>query len=289
MRGETAAIMRLDGKLDFGGNVTLNDVHALFRLEPGEQVSKRNLYDLIRLSKIKGSPFWSGDEFVIQNTPQQGINWIGNWPLVRGIIVKTRAGAYGHDGWANEEKSEFRYSFKARDGNINYKEKANATLIEQPRLLYPIFLFCDYLGSWQFEGRFSVTDIADEFVILARTSETVAYQLNDEIMFFEGGRKYVSHVMSERNRHIVSTLKGATDWKCDICESTFETQYGIRYIEAHHKIPISTYSSTQAVRQTDFALLCPNCHKAVHLYMQRDSLEYDEIKTRLSSFCKRSV
>ncbi|WP_211218164.1 hypothetical protein [Marinobacter daepoensis] len=46
-------------------------------------------------------------------------------------------------------------------------------------------------------------------------------------------------------------------------------------------MPIATYSSAYVLSQNDFALLCPNCHRAVHIYMKKDGLEYLEIKKKL--------
>lgn len=265
--------------------MTLNSVHDLLNLGRGEEVLKGNLYDLIRLSKISTSSFWSGEEYIVHNTPQQGINWIGQWPFLRAVIVKTRIGAYGHDGWVDEAGATFRYSFKARSGKIDYKEKANVALIEQPRFSYPVCLFTDQGKNWRLEGNFFVTDIADEYVILSRSSELGGHPplTGDEVVYAEGGRRYVSHLMTERSRKVVDVLKSVTPWKCGICEEDFYSKYRMNYIEAHHKIPISTYSSTQNVCASDFALLCPNCHKAVHLYMQRDGLEYDAIRELLST------
>ncbi len=143
----------------------------LFMLESGDVVTKRNLYDLIRDSKIEGSYYWAGPRMSIGNTPQQGINWIGQLSKCRGVIIKTRPGIYKYDGWVNEEKTFFRYSFKARNGTISYSEKANKVLINQSTNLYPIFLFTDHKDSWIFEGSFSVFQIEEKYVILRKHPE----------------------------------------------------------------------------------------------------------------------
>jgi putative restriction endonuclease len=104
----------------------------------------------------------------------------------------------------------------------------------------------------------------------------------DELLFQEGERKYVTHLMAERSKSAVKELKGVEAWICDICGEDFLAKYGVKYIEAHHKIPISTYSASHVVSLSDLALLCPNCHKAVHIYMKKDGYEYMEIKNILS-------
>ncbi len=138
----------------------------LFSLSIGDTVSKRNLFDLIQYSKVESSPYWSGAEFTIGNTPQQGINWVGNLPAIKAVIIKTRLGSYKEDGWSDDKKTVYHYSFKARKEKVNFKEKANEVLINQPQHLYPIFLFTESKEGWHFEGGFSVSEIEEKFVVL---------------------------------------------------------------------------------------------------------------------------
>ncbi|WP_250514378.1 HNH endonuclease [Caballeronia sp. INDeC2] len=262
----------------------LKKVQDIFTLSTGQLISKRNLFDLIQYSKVEGSDYWSGPEFIVGNTPQQGINWIGRPPSLHAIIIKARPGSYADDGWSNEDKMVYHYSFKAQNGNINPAEKANAVLIQQPEYLYPIFLFTENTNNWCFEGSFYVSDLEEKFVILQRGSPSV--EINDipgETKYSVGGRKYVTHLLAERNKGVVDALKSSEPWVCDICRADFESKYGVKYIEAHHKIPISTYASTSKVSTSDFALLCPNCHRAVHIYMKKEGLAYSQIKAILSA------
>jgi putative restriction endonuclease len=261
----------------------LRKADDLFAISRGEEISKRNLFDLIQFSKVEGSSYWSGSESIIGNTPQQGINWVGQPPEVRAVIIKTRPGSYETDGWSDDHRTSYRYSFKARTGKISYTEIANKVLINQPRYLYPIFLFTEEKDGWRFEGNFSVTAIENAFVVLIRGSHATAALASTEGdgQYHEGERKYVTHLMAERNRDVVKVVKKLQEWICDVCGSDFLSRYGVTYIEAHHKVPISTYPSSYTVSPTDFVLLCPNCHKAVHIYMQRDALDYPEIRAKL--------
>jgi putative restriction endonuclease len=262
----------------------LSKPRDLFKLSTGDKVTKRNLFDLIQYSKVKSSPFWNGEEFMIGNTPQQGINWVGQLPAVKALIIKTRPGSYKEDGWSDESKAIYNYSFKARNSNISYEEKANKVLINQPQYLYPILLFAEDLRGWVFEGVFSVSGIEDKYVVLKRgvLSPEEVVTLQDEKQFQEGDRRYVTHLMAERSKGVVKIIKDSNSWSCEICSLNFNDRYSVMYIEAHHKIPISTYSSRYTVKPEDFALLCPNCHKAVHIYMKTSGMEYDEIKGLLS-------
>lgn len=250
----------------------------LFSLHDRDSVSKGNLFDLIQFSKVKDLNFWSGPDNLIGNTPQQGINWIGRSPELQGVIIKVKSGSYQHDGWLNA--NTYRYSFKANKGKISYRDKANEVLIRQPQYGYPILLFTDHKAGWIFEGRFTVSALESEFVLLDRSTHHASSLLlpQDEIQFQEGGKKYITHLMAERSDRIVNVLKRTNAWVCDICCEDFSIRYGVKYIEAHHKVPISTFSNKQAVKFTDFALLCPNCHKAVHIYMKKHGYDYLQIK-----------
>lgn len=265
--------------------VELKGAQDLFRLIRGDSVSKRNLFDLIQYSKVAGSSFWSGEDLRVGNTPQQGINWVGALPVCRAVILKTRPGAYVEDGWTNEEKIAYRYSFKARDGIISHVEKANTVLIHQPRFRYPILLFTEKKNFWSYEGAFDVSAIDDRFVLLVRNhtiAVSTASSADDGSDYWEGGLRYITHLMAERSRDVVRELKESSASECEVCQQSFAARYGVECIEAHHKVPISTYSSEHVVRLEDFALLCPNCHRAVHIYMRKFGLEYQEIRERMA-------
>ncbi|MDQ2068653.1 HNH endonuclease [Natronospira bacteriovora] len=264
-------------------NVNLARPQELFSLAAGDVVPKRNLFDLIQYSKVVDSQYWGGEEVQIRNTPQQGVNWIGEPPACHGVIIKTRPGAYEEDGWAGKNKTAFHYSFKARSGKVSHSEKANAALINQPQYKYPVMLFTESGDSWVYEGTFSVSEIERGYVVLQRGSGFAPEQAppQEEVLYQEGGRRYVTHLMAERNQEVVKALKARSASVCDICHMNFFEQYGVEYIEAHHKVPISTYSSSYVVGRDDFALLCPNCHRAVHIYMKKEGLEYPEIKQKL--------
>jgi putative restriction endonuclease len=86
----------------------------IFSLSLGDIVTKRNMYDLVQYSKVKESSYWSDTDGIIGNTPQQGINWVGQFPEVRAVIIKTRQGSYDDDGWSDEGKTAYRGTCKTR-------------------------------------------------------------------------------------------------------------------------------------------------------------------------------
>ncbi|MNR96986.1 hypothetical protein D3C72_281490 [compost metagenome] len=251
----------------------------LFGLSDGETVSKRSLYDLIRLSKQEGTASWAGPSDRIGNTPQQGINWIGNPPGVKGVIIKTRPGSYAHDGWVDEGRDTYRYSFKARKGVVRHDELANRVLIDQPLQLYPVLLFTEAGAHWRFEGRFTVTGIAEAFVMLHRETEasTAAVDVGD-MVWREGRRRYVTHLLAERSRALLAFIKAATAPVCDVCGEDTLARYGVPVIDAHHRTPLSTWTEDHEVTAADIALVCPSCHRAVHAHMRRENAGYEAIR-----------
>ena len=148
--------------------IKLSKTNDLFGLEVGQKVAKGNLFDLIQYSKQDGSEHWSGQSYRIGNTPQQGINWVGEFPDLHGVIIKSKSKWYDGDGWQDAKHNLFRYSFKAVKGQINREEKANKSLISQPDHGYPILLFLDTDGEYEFNGAFSISEVGEKSVLLNR-------------------------------------------------------------------------------------------------------------------------
>lgn len=90
-------------------------------------------------------------------------------------------------------------------------------------------------------------------------------------------KKLKTHYVTERNKKVVELLKRTKPNICEICNMDFESKYGFKYIEAHHKVQHSKIEGKRTVQLKDFALLCPNCHKVVHLFMAHTKLEYYDI------------
>lgn len=252
--------------------------YDLLNMSEGTEISKRALFDLIQFSKVPESSHWAGEQLVINNTPQQGINWVGTLPALGGVVVKVRAGSYKHDGWIGEGRELYRYSFKARKGVISLEEKANQALLNQQKFGYSILLYSEKKDNWVFEGVFGVSECAEEYVVLGRRSPESEIIDKPAQVFLEGGKRLVTHLMTERNSRIVKLLKEKGSSLCEICRDDFQKKYGIPYIEAHHKFPISSLTSEGTVSIEDLALLCSNCHSAVHAYMRSGLQSYDEIK-----------
>lgn len=108
--------------------------------------------------------------------------------------------------------------------------------------------------------------------------------------FLENRIKFSKHRLRERDSNLVKLVKNSRSWECEICGVLFEDKYGIAYIEAHHKVPLSNIDSVVHSDMTDIALLCPNCHKAVHRVMDNfPSKQYKQIKKELQVNLSRTL
>lgn len=88
----------------------------------------------------------------------------------------------------------------------------------------------------------------------------------------EGQLKYILHKSFERNTTLVNNLKTHRKQvdpmlRCEICGFSFIEKYGDigeGFIEAHHKIPLSSLKDSTITRENDLILVCSNCHRMLH-------------------------
>ncbi|MCP5075607.1 MAG: DUF3578 domain-containing protein [Rhodobacteraceae bacterium] len=92
-------------------------------------------------------------------------------------------------------------------------------------------------------------------------------------------RRYAFHRRIERNAQIANKVKQVQGHECRACGFDFEAQFGALgkgYVEAHHLTPLSELPEDTAVSldpETDFAVLCANCHRMIHRRDARRDLE----------------
>jgi 5-methylcytosine-specific restriction protein A len=77
------------------------------------------------------------------------------------------------------------------------------------------------------------------------------------------------HRRSERNPRLAKDAKQYHGMTCMVCGFNFRDRYGElgdRFIEAHHLTPFAELDGrpTQLDPRTDFAVVCPNCHRMLH-------------------------
>jgi hypothetical protein len=87
----------------------------------------------------------------------------------------------------------------------------------------------------------------------------------------EGRLRLVSHYRRERKKSVsIAAKRNARRLRsdkyliCEICSLVPEKIYGEDTIEAHHRIPLNQLDGSRKVMPSDLAMLCPNCHRAVH-------------------------
>lgn len=95
-------------------------------------------------------------------------------------------------------------------------------------------------------------------------------ELSKRIIGIEETRKYKMHRKLDRRAGVAQKVKEQLGTTCEACEMNFYETYGSigeNFIEAHHKIPISSLEEG-SIRQydilKDFAVLCSNCHRMIH-------------------------
>jgi 5-methylcytosine-specific restriction protein A len=121
----------------------------------------------------------------------------------------------------------------------------------------------------------SIVELADP-VVDAYTNPASDGPLHTTIQpDWEDTRRRRLHNTIERNPRLIARAKAALGATCQACGFNFSEFYGpelgASFIEAHHRIPLSQLLPGTRVRlnpETDFAVLCANCHRMMH---RRDS------------------
>lgn len=87
----------------------------------------------------------------------------------------------------------------------------------------------------------------------------------------EGRKLLVSHYRRERSKALSISAKRIARSKhperllvCEICSLIPEKTYKEDTIEAHHRTPLNRLAGSTKVMPSDLAMICPNCHRAVH-------------------------
>jgi len=108
----------------------------------------------------------------------------------------------------------------------------------------------------------------------------------------EGKRLLRQHYVRERNPRIIKeakriALKKSGELRCEVCSFCFKENYDGRtedYIEGHHKKAVSEMKEGATTSVEDIALICSNCHRAIHAkwpYISVEELKkiFDSLKT----------
>lgn len=106
-------------------------------------------------------------------------------------------------------------------------------------------------------------------------------ELDDQIEVKEGAVIYKLHKYRERDTKIIKKKKEREYLRlgklpCEACTFDFFQKYGklgYKYIECHHRTPLSDFSSSSKTGLNDLALVCSNCHRMLHRKVDTLSVE----------------
>lgn len=99
-------------------------------------------------------------------------------------------------------------------------------------------------------------------------------------------KRYRWHLRAERNSSLTLHTKKIHGDRCQVCGLRFEERYGKiadGYIEAHHLTPFSMLDGrpTTLSPNTDFAVVCANCHRMLH---KGPPFKLEELRQRLVEY-----
>lgn len=130
----------------------------------------------------------------------------------------------------------------------------------------------------KFSPFFKDKSIIEENIIINNLIE----EINPDITVKEGRKILLSHFIRERNKKIVADKKqqAIDNGKliCEVCGFDFNKIYGVSFIECHHKIPISSSTTTITTTLNDLSLVCSNCHRMLHKLINNKFLSIEELK-----------
>jgi hypothetical protein len=119
--------------------------------------------------------------------------------------------------------------------------------------------------------------------------DLLAFDIDNAAAVREGGLKFVSHLLRERNRAILETkkkqvLQETGRLSCEVCGFDFVVAYGARgegFCEIHHISPLSSSEKEVETRLEDLAILCANCHRMIHRRIPW--LDLNQLKSSISA------
>lgn len=101
----------------------------------------------------------------------------------------------------------------------------------------------------------------------------------------EGVRKLRQHWYLERDSSLPRRAKELFEQRhgelfCEACGLRPVPTYGHPLVDAHHRLPLSEYAKhgKRETEPTDFVILCPSCHRAVH---KHEDCDIDALKASL--------
>jgi len=145
-----------------------------------------------------------------------------------------------------------------------------------------IDFFTSVHGVKNRKGIWALRDInSDENIIYINTDDEEEY-------FYEGKETAKVHRTRERSRSLrdkkINEHKNLFDGRCpcEVCGDDYSEIFGFDrpLIDSHHLIPISKISGSRKTDTDALAMVCPTCHRALHMSEDCSDLESLRVKIR---------
>ena len=171
----------------------------------------------------------------------------------------------------------------AKAGKFSNKADVDTAIFEirqqmETELGRRVDFYSDVLNDGaKYPGRYPVADSEINDAIWNLDDPAISYEELDKkkkskMELSEGERKLYSHYHRERSSYlrpqvIAATIKKYGRLKCDCCctcGDLYEGSCRERVFEVHHEIPLADYDGKRITDLAEVALLCANCHRAIH-------------------------
>ncbi len=165
---------------------------------------------------------------------------------------------------------------------------------------------------------YSLTDLQDQWISYIDFNRAVGYKENNIIQGFtvldsrksglvlevllssdrdmeevyarEGKTVFRMHRSKERDRHLRnekirdSQLRNGGAVPCQICGIDYSEVFGLSrpLIDSHHLVPLSEVDVETTTSLSDLALVCPTCHRALH--MSENCSDLESLRQRLRDY-----
>jgi len=129
----------------------------------------------------------------------------------------------------------------------------------------------------------TVLELSGDRLRRLQAAVRAAERKEDGLSALEGAKERKEAAFRKRNRALIEDKKRKSDGRCEVCGFSFAQRYrslGRDCLVAHHIKPIGRRARATRTTPDDIALLCPNCHAAVHAVAP--PLPLDRLRERLS-------
>jgi hypothetical protein len=143
------------------------------------------------------------------------------------------------------------------------------------------------VGRSQWVQFFERTRVDGAWAYRPVTSATPSAAPEGDFSALEGEPRMFFHLRRERDAQLVRAKREASrnadgELECEACGFVAERVYGAlagEVCETHHRTPIGDAVESVETRLVDLAILCPNCHRAIHQIRPMPTVE--EFRARL--------